>query len=264
MSPREDETSRKIHEAHNEIDIDENQILTLNESVSLISRDLLNDEIQSSVIDETDTKYVIVDLGAQEEELISRDILEMRKQLVASSSWPRILGGVGPDGRALKQMVTSGTLTEDSALQAASSTSSSPNEDKSYQVNAADLPGAMIDTHTQMTPPVSPPADLPSKKSVATETDDSVDDGLFSEKMISREEKLLRKKLFERENELKSKTIATQTSDLNKTITEEVRNGFMLVLSICIQLSFFGLRSQWLRRVTRRFCQRRPTSAQVC
>lgn len=95
-------------------DFDENQILTLNESVSLISRDLLNDEIQTSIIDEFDTKFLIVKAPQQppptpaaiiaettavsvvvvnEEELISQDILEMRRQLVASSSWPRIVGG---------------------------------------------------------------------------------------------------------------------------------------------------------------------------
>lgn len=94
-------------------DFDENQILTLNESVSLISRDLLNDEIQTSIIDEFDTKFLIVKAPPptqpqppaiitettvsvvvnNEEELISQDILEMRRQLVASSSWPRLVGG---------------------------------------------------------------------------------------------------------------------------------------------------------------------------
>lgn len=224
----------------------ENLILTLNESVSLISRDLVNDEIQSSFVDEIDTKYIIHD---DEETQISKDILEMRRQLVSSSSWPLIWNrndynlnqennksadeekempqAVTSDRieeveskyvgqMKTKLLVTSATLTEDSDFGGKFF-----NEDKSYQVNPMDLPGAMVDTQTQMTPPLSPTKLEFSKsinfsvdkKSVGTETEDSIDDE-FSDRLILKEEKQLRKKLIERENSLRSISIATQTSEL--------------------------------------------------
>lgn len=219
-------TTKRLTVNGGELDqIDENQIVTLNESVSLISRDVLNNEIQSSLIDELDTKYVIVRHSnaatkalndeISEEALIDKSIMEMRRQLVSSSSWPSI-------------MLTSSKQTKDESKKQSEeystigkSTSTAINEDKSYQVNAVDLPGAMVDTHTQMTPPLSPKTEEAKKKmmsrsssmkkSVATETDELSDEGLFSEKMISSEERRLRKKLLEKENELRSVSIATQT-----------------------------------------------------
>jgi hypothetical protein len=222
-------TTKRLTVNGGELDqIDENQIVTLNESVSLISRDVLNNEIQSSLIDELDTKYVIVRHSnaatktrndeISEEALIDKSIMEMRRQLVSSSSWPSM-------------MLTSSKPTKDESITKkqndeystiGKSTSTAINEDKSYQVNAVDLPGAMVDTHTQMTPPLSPKTSEEAKKkmmsrsssmkkSVATETDELSDEGLFSEKMISSEERRLRKKLLEKENELRSVSIATQT-----------------------------------------------------
>lgn len=220
-------TTKRLTVNGGELDqIDENQIVTLNESVSLISRDVLNNEIQSSLIDELDTKYVIVRHNAatktrndeiSEEALIDKSIMEMRRQLVSSSSWPSIM--LTSSKQTKDESTTKKQSDEYSTI--GKSISTAINEDKSYQVNAVDLPGAMVDTHTQMTPPLSPKTEEAKKKmmsrsssmkkSVATETDELSDEGLFSEKMISSEERRLRKKLLEKENELRSVSIATQT-----------------------------------------------------
>lgn len=250
-----------------QLDIDENQILTLNESVSLISRDLLNDEIQSSLIDELDTKYVIVSNAVtastsaetasreeKEEELINKDIMEMRRQLIASRSWPRVWGAeAAPERFSMKPVENigvGGTHTETSSA----SYTSSGNEDKSYQVNAIDLPGAMVHTHTQMTPPVSPEpitfvhTHRPvTKRSVATETDGSGQtDNLLNEKAISREERRLRRKLFERENELKSISIATQTCDIGLVVNVKPTppselSWNLIEEEVCLILFYFSL-----------------------
>jgi len=106
--------------------------------------------------------------------------------------------------------------------------------DKSYQVN---LPRQMIDTETQMTPPVSPPSaktnnpenqkpKSSTKVNAATETDET--EIFISNIQISNEEELLMKKLIEKENLLRSTSISTQTPSLEELVNQMKSSKKML------------------------------------
>ena len=195
----------------------------------------------------------------EEEELI-----KINKKLSESTSWPLItnnqynLTNNKNDNIDVKPSITSDRLTEaekiyirgfPAKIDSKSIGTSYDEEDLPFstfdsklsiktdsiiQVDPFDFPSRkMIDTQTQMTPPLSPVKPNPptvvnkfittaiinkvEKVSVATETDE-----IDLDKLISNEEKSLMKKLIEKENSLRSQSIATQTlNDEEKKVTED-------------------------------------------
>jgi hypothetical protein len=181
-----------------------------------------------------------------------KEAVKINRNLSESTSWPLITTNnqynlSRNDNNEVKQSITSDRLTEAEPiyikglygackLDLKSIGTSYDEEDLPYstfdsklsvktdsiiQVNPLDFPSRkMIDTQTQMTPPLSPVKPPPivnkfittaiinkvEKVSVATETDE-----IDLDKLISNEEKSLMKKLIEKENSLRSQSIATQT-----------------------------------------------------
>ena len=175
-------------------------------------------------------------LEPSEESLENSIILEEETRIVASTSWPLMSSNAEYQVRDSGKVPTS--ITADRLSDAQKIYTGIPShkrrfdvsadypdfsnvesssmlfgmEDKWNQVQAQDVPGAMIDSHTQMTPPprrevaCSPqPININTKCNVATATDDPIDD------LVDSEHESLIKKLIERENSLRSISISTQT-----------------------------------------------------